>query len=82
MKSPVAIVFYPESPGIIPAISEWQARNPEWRRPLEAVIICPVCGIPVRAVADFALLDHDGIQEEIRRYRDDPLRTACPESGQ
>jgi hypothetical protein len=73
----VAIVFYPESPGITPAIEEWQARNPDWRRPLDTVIICPVCGIPIRAIVDYALLDHEGVQEEIARYRDEHLRAAC-----
>jgi hypothetical protein len=77
VNEPVAIVFYPESPGITPAIQEWQARNPDWRRSLDAVIICPVCGIAVRAIADFALLDHADVQEEIRRYRDEYLRAAC-----
>jgi hypothetical protein len=77
LKEPVAIVFYPESPGMTSAIREWQARNADWRRPLETVIICPVCGIPIRAVADYALLDHTGVQAEIRRYRDEYLRAAC-----
>lgn len=77
MNEPVAIVFFPESPGLIPAIEEWQERNPDWRRLLETVIICPVCGIPIRAIADFALLDHEGVQEAIRLYRDEHLRAAC-----
>ena len=79
MNEPVAIVYYPESPGITPAIQDWQARNPDWRRPLDAVIICPVCGIAVRAIADFALLDHVGVQAEIRHYREEYLRAACSE---
>jgi hypothetical protein len=77
LSEPVAIVFYPESPGVTPAIEEWQARNTDWRRPLGAVIICPVCGIPIRAIADYALLDEDGVQEAIRHYRDEHLRAAC-----
>lgn len=77
MNEPVAIVYYPESPGITAAIQEWQARNPDWRRSLDAVIICPVCGIAVRAIADFALLDHSSLQAEIRRYREEYLRAAC-----
>jgi hypothetical protein len=76
-REPVAIVFYPESEGLIPAIREWQARNPEWRRPLEEVIICPVCGLAARAIADFALLDGQELRAEITRYRDVYLRAAC-----
>ncbi len=77
LSETVAIVFFPESPGTIPAIEEWQARNPDWRRLLDTVIVCPVCGIQIRAIADFALLDQEGIQEAIRRYRDEHLRAAC-----
>jgi hypothetical protein len=79
LNQPVAIVFYPESAGLTPAIRDWQARNPDWRRPLEDIIICPVCGIPVRAIADFALLDWDSVRQEIRRYREEYLRVACSE---
>jgi hypothetical protein len=79
VNQPVAIVFFPESPGITAAIRDWQARNPDWRRALDEVIVCPVCGIPVRAIADYALLDRAGIQAEIRRYRDQHLRAACSE---
>jgi hypothetical protein len=77
LHEPVAIVFFPEGPGLLPAIRDWQARNPDWRLPLEDVIVCPVCGIPIRAIADFALLDRAGVQSEIRRYRDHYLRAAC-----
>ncbi len=74
---PVAIVFYPDNVAMIPAIRDWQARNPDWRRQLDDPITCPVCGITCRAVADFALLDWDTVRAEIRRYRDEYLRAAC-----
>lgn len=77
MDRPVAIVFFPESPGITPAIRDWQSRNPEWRQLLDDVIYCPVCGIPVRAIADLALLDDAEIRVEIEHYRDRHLRAAC-----
>ena len=48
----VAIVFYQESTGVPPAVRAWQERNPAWRRSLDEVIICPVCGLPIRAIAD------------------------------
>jgi hypothetical protein len=76
-EEPVGIVFYPENVALPAAIRDWQARNPDWRRPLDDAIMCPVCGIPIRAIADFALLDWDRVREEIRRYRDDYLRAAC-----
>jgi hypothetical protein len=77
MKEPVAIVFYPENPGITPAIREWQARNPDWRMSLDEAITCPVCGLAARAVADFALLDREGVKAEVTRYREQYLRAAC-----
>lgn len=73
----VAIVFFQESTGLTPMQRAWQERNPAWRKPIDEVIICPVCGLPIRAVADVALLDADSIQDEIRRYRQDYLRAAC-----
>jgi len=73
----VAIVFYPESAGLPAPVREWQARNPDWRVPLAEPIICPVCGIAVRAIADCALLDPGAIQAEIAAYRDTHLRSAC-----
>jgi hypothetical protein len=73
----VAMVFYPESAGLLPAVLEWQARNPDWRLPLDTEIICPVCGIAVRAIADCALLDPAAIEAEIAQYRDVHLRSAC-----
>ena len=77
MNDPVAIVFFPETPGMTPAIREWQARNPDWRVVLDEVIVCPVCGLPARAIVDTALLDRDEVREAIRRYREDYLRAAC-----
>jgi len=77
VHEPVAIVFFPESPGITPAIQDWQARNPDWRRLLDEVIICPVCGIAVRAIADYALLDQAGVRTEVRRFKEEHLRAAC-----
>jgi len=77
LNEPVAIVFFPESAVLMPAIREWQGRNPDWRRPLEDAITCPVCGITVRAIADFALLDWDSVREEVRHFRDEYLRSAC-----
>ena len=41
------------------------------------MITCPVCGIPVRAIADLALLDEEGVRVEIERYRNEYLRAAC-----
>ena len=76
-NEPVAIVFYPENAGTLPAIREWQRRNPDWRLPLEAPIVCPVCGIAVRAIADMALLDGDAVRIAIVHYRDVHLRAAC-----
>lgn len=73
----VAIVFYQESTGATPAMRAWQERNSAWRRPLDEVIICPVCGLPIRAIADMALLDGASVQDEIRRYRLEYLRAAC-----
>jgi len=73
----VAIVFYPENAGNPPAIREWRGRNPDWRVPLGEAIVCPVCGITVRAVADLALLDTAAIQAAIAHYRDVHLRSAC-----
>jgi hypothetical protein len=77
VNEPVAIVFFPESPGIPPAIREWQARNPDWRVPFDEIIVCPVCGIPVRAIVDTALLDRDEVRHAVRRYREEYLRAAC-----
>jgi hypothetical protein len=77
LKEPVAIVFFPENVGLPPAVAAWQARNPDWRRPVETTIVCPVCGLTVRAVADYALLDPTEVAEEIARYRDEHLRAAC-----
>lgn len=74
---PVAIVFFPESPGITSSIRRWQARNPDWRRLLPDVVACPVCGLPVRAIADFALLDDEAVRAEVAWYRDTHLRAAC-----
>jgi hypothetical protein len=74
---PVAVVFFPESAGMPPFISEWQARNPDWRRLVPGVIVCPVCGLTVRAMADYALLEADEVNAEIERYRDQHLRGAC-----
>jgi hypothetical protein len=73
----VAIVFFPESPGMTPAIRDWLARNPDWRVVLDEVIVCPVCGIEVRAVVDTALLDREGMREAVRHYREVHLRAAC-----
>lgn len=77
MNHPVAIVFFPESPGMTPAIRDWQARNPEWRVLLDELIVCPVCGLSARAVVDTALLDRDGTREAVRHYREVHLRSAC-----
>ena len=77
MNDPVAIVFFPETPGMTPAIREWQARNPDWRVLLAEVIVCPVGGLPGRALADTALLDPAAIREAIRAYREEHLRAAC-----
>lgn len=75
--APVAIVFYPLNVGLTPAIVDWQARNPDWRRALDETITCPVCGIAINAIADFALLDWDAVRQEVRWYRDQHLRSAC-----
>lgn len=79
MTEPVAIVFFPENPGATPAIEAWRERNAAWRHLLDQVIICPVCGVRIRAIADFALLDPETMREEIRRYQDQYLRAACSE---
>lgn len=76
-KESIAIVFYPESAGILPSVRQWQSRNPDWRIPLAETIVCPVCGIVVRAIADCALLDPAAIQAAIAHYRDVHLRAAC-----
>ena len=77
MREPVAIVFYPDGNGTPSAIESWRQRNPDWRKPLDEVIVCPVCGITVRAIADYALLDAEGVKAEVARYRDEYLRAAC-----
>jgi hypothetical protein len=77
LREPVAIAFYPENAAVPAAIQHWQQRNPDWRQALDDVIVCPVCGITVRAIADFALLDADGVRREIVRFRDEYLRAAC-----
>jgi hypothetical protein len=77
VKEPVAIVFFPENAGLPSAIQHWQSRNPDWRKPVDEVIVCPVCGIAVRAIADYALLDADGIRRDIARFRDEHLRATC-----
>jgi hypothetical protein len=77
VTEPVAIVFFPESAGLPTAVSHWQSRNPDWRRMVDGVIVCPVCGLPVRAMADYALLDAEEVAREIERYRDEHLRSAC-----
>ena len=77
MNDLVSIVFFPEGPELKPAIREWQARNPEWRVLLEEVIVCPVCGLPIRAIADTALLDTGDVRGAIRRFREEHLRVAC-----
>jgi hypothetical protein len=77
LKDPVAIVFFPESPGPIPAILDWQARNPDWRLSLDEVIVCPVCGLRVLAIADTALLSPVGVRDAVRDYREEHLRSAC-----
>lgn len=76
-SEPVAVVFFPESAGMPHFISEWQARNPDWRRLVPGVIVCPVCGLTVRAMADYALLEAEEVNAEIERYRDQHLRGAC-----
>ena len=73
----MAIVFFPEGSPIKPAIREWQTRNAFWRVMLDEVIVCPVCGLTVRAIADTALLDPPAIREAVRRYREEYLRAAC-----
>lgn len=73
----MAIVFFPESAGLPAAVSHWQSRNPDWRRMVEMVIVCPVCGLGVRAMADYALLGPDEVASEIEHYRDEHLRSAC-----
>jgi hypothetical protein len=60
-----------------PAIRDWRDRNPDWRVVLDDVIVCPVCGITVRAIADTALLDAEGIRTAVQRYREVHLRAAC-----
>ena len=60
----MAVVFFPESAGMPHFISEWQARNPDWRRLVPGVIVCPVCGLTVRAMADYALVN---ILDELKR---------------
>jgi hypothetical protein len=77
LDEPIAIVFYPESPGLIPPIQRWQARNPEWRLPVEDVVTCPVCGLPVLAIADFALLGPEDVRRRLHEFRDRHLRAAC-----
>ena len=77
MNEPVAIVFFPESPGASEAILNWQARNPGWRVLLDQVVECPVCGIRILAIADTALLGPEGIRAAVRDYRDEHLRSAC-----
>jgi hypothetical protein len=77
VNEPVAIVFFPESPGASAAILNWQARNPGWRVLLDQVIECPVCGIRILAIADTALLDPEGVRTAVRDYRDEHLRSAC-----
>ena len=77
MNEPVAIVFFPEGPQVKPAIREWQTRNAAWRVALDEVIVCPVCGLTVRAIADTALLDPGAIREAVRDYRERHLRAAC-----
>lgn len=77
MNEPVDIVFFPESPGMTPPIRDWQGRNPAWRVVMDDVIICPVCGIAVRAVVDTALLDREGVNDAVRHYREVHLRAAC-----
>jgi len=77
LNETVQIVFFPESPGAIPPILKWQARNPDWRVLLDEVIVCPVCGLRVRAIADTALLDDQQIREAVRHFRDEHLRSAC-----
>lgn len=79
MKDPVAIVFYPENGGPLPAISAWQRHNADWRSLLPEPIVCPVCGITVRAIADLALLDPARVRSEVARFRDVHLRTSCSE---
>jgi uncharacterized protein with PIN domain len=73
----VSIVFFPDGQPIKLAIREWQARNPGWRVMLDDVIVCPVCGLPVRAIADTALMDPDAVREAVREYREEHLRAAC-----
>ena len=77
MSDTVAIVFFPEGAQLKPAIREWQARNPFWRVLLHEVIVCPVCGLPVRAIADTALLDPQAVRDAVRAYREQHLRAAC-----
>ena len=78
MNEPIAIAFFPEDGDHIPGpVRRWQARNPFWRELLPERIVCPVCSLPVRAVADLALLDDDALALAIRRFRDRHLRVAC-----
>lgn len=77
VPAPVAIVFYPEAEGPLPAIRAWQARNPAWRQAVPEPIVCPVCGIAARAIADLALLDATELRAALAQYRDVHLRTAC-----
>ena len=74
---PLAIVFFPEGEPVPDAVLDWQSRNPDWRRAVDRSIICPVCGLGVRAIADFALLDDAAIREAVRDYRERHLRRAC-----
>ena len=73
----LTIVFFPEGAELPAAILSWRSRNPDWRKPVEERIICPVCGLPVSAIADFALLDDAALRETLREFREAHLRTAC-----
>jgi len=77
VNDPVTIVFFPDGVPVKPAIRDWQARNPFWRVMLDEVVICPVCGLAVRAIADTALLDPAAVREAVRAYREEHLRAAC-----
>jgi hypothetical protein len=71
------IVFIPDGTEVPAVIRAWQARNADWRKSVEEIVECPVCGLEVRAIADLALLGDEGIREALREYREVHLRGAC-----
>lgn len=78
MSQPIAIAFFPEDGEQLPGpVARWQARNPLWRELLPERIVCPVCSLGVRAVADRALLDDAALAAALTQFRERHLRVAC-----